>query len=54
MENLLLKHKGLGLQDNAVKLIDFGFATGFTPGERCLTDVCGTPVYMAPEIIQGP
>mmetsp|Transcript_19537 Transcript_19537/g.62203 ORF Transcript_19537/g.62203 Transcript_19537/m.62203 type:complete len:628 (+) Transcript_19537:217-2100(+) len=33
-----------------LKATDFGLATHFTPGEK-LTQRCGTPAYMAPELI---
>jgi serine/threonine protein kinase len=47
-ENLLLDPHG------HVKLADFGFAKRFPPGvaERAFT-LCGTPEYIAPEIIQS-
>ena len=38
--------------DTDVKLVDFGVATFFQPGKR-LTEVMGTPEYMAPELIRG-
>ena len=36
--------------DGYVKLIDFGLATVLRNGQK-LFDRCGTPVYMAPEVI---
>ena len=33
-----------------LKVTDFGFAKRLAPGERTYT-VCGTPEYIAPEII---
>lgn len=45
LDNLLL----VGMSA-VVKIIDFGFSTLVTPGEK-LTNFCGTPSYMAPEII---
>eukprot|EP01127_Copromyxa_protea_P018226 TRINITY_DN5684_c0_g1_i1.p1 TRINITY_DN5684_c0_g1~~TRINITY_DN5684_c0_g1_i1.p1 ORF type:complete len:309 (+),score=57.53 TRINITY_DN5684_c0_g1_i1:19-945(+) len=37
-------------RDGHIKLIDFGFATRLSDGERTYT-ICGTPDYMAPEIL---
>lgn len=44
LENLLLDDSG------TVKIIDFGFSTIVPPGKR-LKIFCGTPSYMAPEIV---
>lgn len=44
LENLLLDDNGV------VKIIDFGFSTIVPPGKR-LKIFCGTPSYMAPEIV---
>eukprot|EP01010_Urceolus_cornutus_P001759 NODE_232_length_1960_cov_330.654631_g182_i0.p1 GENE.NODE_232_length_1960_cov_330.654631_g182_i0~~NODE_232_length_1960_cov_330.654631_g182_i0.p1 ORF type:complete len:501 (+),score=94.08 NODE_232_length_1960_cov_330.654631_g182_i0:106-1608(+) len=35
----------------SVKLVDFGFAVSFVPGQRDLTECCGTPNFIAPEIL---
>uniref|UniRef100_A0A5K3F244 non-specific serine/threonine protein kinase n=2 Tax=Mesocestoides corti TaxID=53468 RepID=A0A5K3F244_MESCO len=43
-ENLLLDERGY------IKLCDFGFAKKITPGKKTWT-FCGTPEYVAPEII---
>jgi serine/threonine protein kinase len=43
-ENLLFMRSGY------LKLADFGFAKQLRPGKRTFT-CCGTPLYMAPEII---
>jgi calcium/calmodulin-dependent protein kinase I len=37
----------------AVKVADFGFAKAIRPGTRPLTTPCGTPGYVAPEILKG-
>jgi serine/threonine protein kinase len=44
LENLLLDSKG------NIKIIDFGFSTCI-PNERKIKMFCGTPSYMAPEIV---
>lgn len=44
LENVLLDDKG------AVKLIDFGFSTCI-PNDKKIKIFCGTPSYMAPEIV---
>ena len=44
-ENLLLTQTG------HVKITDFGFAKGLKEGEKAYT-LCGTPEYLAPEVIQ--
>merc|ERR1712096_157836 len=45
-ENLVLDFRGY------LKLCDLGFAKKIAPSERTYT-VCGTPVYLAPEVIIG-
>jgi MAP/microtubule affinity-regulating kinase len=44
LENLLLD------DNNNVKIIDFGFSTCI-PNEKKIKMFCGTPSYMAPEIV---
>lgn len=44
-ENLLIDQRG------HLKIIDFGFAKYVNDGSRTIT-VCGTPEYLAPEIIK--
>uniref|UniRef100_A0A8D2JX15 phosphorylase kinase n=1 Tax=Theropithecus gelada TaxID=9565 RepID=A0A8D2JX15_THEGE len=47
-----LKPENILLDDNMnIKLTDFGFSCQLEPGER-LREVCGTPSYLAPEIIE--
>ena len=45
LENLLLDDK------NNIKIIDFGFSTCI-PNDKKIKIFCGTPSYMAPEIVQ--
>lgn len=53
-ENFLIKESGLPLHESTMKLIDFGFAQSFEPGEQSLKTKCGTPYYMCPEILKHP
>lgn len=48
-ENLLLMSDQ---SDSEIKLADFGFAK-IAKDESCLTTQCGTPGYVAPEILEG-
>jgi len=48
-ENLLLMSK---TDDLKIKIADFGFAKKVT-SEECLLTQCGTPGYVAPEILRG-
>lgn len=45
-ENLLIAN------DGHLKITDFGFAKKIPPGSRTLS-LCGTPEYLAPEIIMN-
>lgn len=47
LENVIFSDKSL----TDVKLVDYGFAT-IHEGRRCRTQ-CGSPAYMAPEIVKG-
>jgi MAP/microtubule affinity-regulating kinase len=44
LENILLD------EDNNLKIIDFGFSIAI-PSDKKLSIFCGTPSYMAPEIV---
>lgn len=48
-ENLLLLNNE---SDSNIKIADFGFAKK-CPKPNCLTTQCGTPGYVAPEILEG-
>ncbi|MED6119275.1 hypothetical protein PIB30_010199 [Stylosanthes scabra] len=47
-ENILLSKPG---EDAVLKIADFGLSRTLLPGEYAET-VCGTPLYMAPEVLQ--
>ncbi|CAI5465113.1 unnamed protein product [Closterium sp. Yama58-4] len=49
LENILLKQRG---SDTDIRLTDFGMAAEVRPGE-VLTELIGTPYYMAPEVLAG-
>ncbi|CAI5498735.1 unnamed protein product [Closterium sp. Naga37s-1] len=49
LENILLKQRG---HDTDIRLTDFGMAAEVRPGE-VLTELIGTPYYMAPEVLAG-
>jgi len=48
LENLLLAKKG---DINTIKIADFGLAKKY--GQAALSTICGTPQYVAPEVIKG-
>jgi len=50
LDNLVLKNEHGELEDNTVKLIDFGLAKQFSQGKPCFRTLAGTPFYMAPEV----
>jgi calcium/calmodulin-dependent protein kinase I len=49
-ENILLKSK---TDDTSIKLADLGFAALLSPTKSLMTTPCGTPGYVAPEILSG-
>jgi serine/threonine protein kinase len=61
MHNFNVVHRDLKLDNiltnvdsegnHVIKLIDFGFATGCQQDEK-LTNVCGTPHYMDPDLVR--
>ena len=40
------------LQNSEVKLGDFGFSKRLSAGQK-LNEMCGSPLYMAPEVLYG-
>lgn len=46
LDNILINHEGV------IKLIDFGFAVRKMNDDDKISDFCGTPSYMCPEIVQ--
>lgn len=51
-ENMILKNKGGELDENTLKLVDFGLSS-YCNIEEYLFKRCGTPGYVAPEIINS-
>eukprot|EP00271_Cylindrocystis_brebissonii_P009163 TRINITY_DN2383_c0_g1_i1.p1 TRINITY_DN2383_c0_g1~~TRINITY_DN2383_c0_g1_i1.p1 ORF type:complete len:681 (-),score=135.36 TRINITY_DN2383_c0_g1_i1:1648-3690(-) len=49
VQNLLLSSKD---KDAALKIADFGFARALLPSQGLAETLCGSPLYMAPEILQ--
>ncbi|XP_044469289.1 serine/threonine-protein kinase ATG1t-like isoform X2 [Mangifera indica] len=47
-ENILLSHAEDGV---VLKISDFGLSSNLHPG-KCAEKVCGSPLYMAPEVLQ--
>lgn len=48
-ENILYQSKD---PDSPLKIIDFGTSKTYN-GDEKLNDVCGTPYYIAPEVLDG-
>jgi len=53
-ENLLASEDGADDPNAPIKLADFGLAAFCEPGSKVLKDPCGTPDYVAPEVITKP
>ena len=49
---MLLKHKNLPIEENQIIIADFGLATLPSTEEALILKKCGTPGYMAPEILE--
>ena len=45
-DNVMIDYEG------HIKLIDFGFATKFSKNEDTLVVILGSPLYMAPELVE--
>lgn len=48
-----IKPENVLLDGEKVKLCDFGFATQMTYDKEFIKDMCGTPGYAAPELMNG-
>lgn len=51
-ENIVLKHKGVALKENTIKIVDFGLSAYKDDQPHCFVK-CGTPGYAAPEVINS-
>lgn len=51
-ENMILKHKGGPIEENVLKIVDFGLATKSDIAEY-LFKRCGTPGFVAPEVVNA-
>ena len=49
----LKPHNILVTKNHKLKISDFGFAKSYNPDENLKQTMCGSPIYMAPEILQG-
>jgi serine/threonine protein kinase len=49
-DNILLTTNAFSNEENLVKIIDFGFSNN---NSELYNTICGTPMYMSPEIIAG-
>lgn len=52
-ENMILKGKPESIEDNQLKIVDFGLATEANVSEY-LFKRCGTPGFVAPEVVNAP
>jgi serine/threonine protein kinase len=51
-ENIVLKHKGMPIKQNTIKIVDFGLSAFMDDQPHCFVK-CGTPGYAAPEVINS-
>lgn len=52
-ENIILKKKGVPILENQLTIVDFGLAT-LCDTEEYLFKRCGTPGFVAPEVVNAP
>jgi serine/threonine protein kinase len=52
-DNIIFKHKDVDFKDNVIKLVDFGLSS-FIDAEEYIFRRCGTPGFVAPEVINAP
>jgi serine/threonine protein kinase len=50
-DNMVLSLQGVNLQENKIKLVDFGLGAYSSPATNLINKKCGTPGFMAPEIL---
>jgi len=50
-DNILFKKKGVGIKENQLVICDFGLSNFVN---EPLIAICGTPGYMAPELLAKP
>lgn len=49
-----IKPANVLVKNNRYKIADFGFACkADILGKKRLTDICGTPIYMAPQLLRS-
>lgn len=51
-DNIILKHKDVDIRENVIKLVDFGLSS-FIEAEEYIFRRCGTPGFVAPEVINA-
>ena len=51
-DNVLLQHHPQGNEPPLLKLADFGLAKAFGGKRATMNTICGTPAYVAPEVLQ--
>lgn len=46
-----IKPQNILLHDNIIKICDFGFSTMIKENNQMFNTVCGTPLFMSPELL---